>query len=53
MANPIKGSGTNHSDGQLSIRNAFKIIVALTVLISGLVFALTAVYGCSFDTPKG
>jgi len=61
MANPINESGTSHSDEQPSIRNAFKsfvshtafrIFVALTVLIFGLVVALTIIFGRSFDTSQ-
>lgn len=61
MANPIEKSGTSHNDDQPSMRDAFKSFVshtafrmfsAMSVLILGLVFVLTAIFGRSFDTPQ-
>lgn len=61
MANPIEKSGTSHNDDQPSMRDAFKSFVshtafrmfsAMSVLILGLAFVLTAIFGRSFDTPQ-
>lgn len=61
MANPNEKSGTGHNVDQPSMRNAFKsfvsqtafrILVALTVLILGLIFAFTAIYGRSSNASQ-